>query len=360
MAAADRDLERHDLGKIALRVGRCVHEHAAVATCRACLDACPTGAWLLDDDALALDTERCDGCGLCAGVCPTSALECPTLGRLVPSRPLAEPVLDLACERAVPAGLATLPCLHATSPRELAALHGRGVRRLEVCKAPCDDGGETSCPRSRRSPTLEAMLAAVNALLAEVGEPALRLVRRAPAEWGKATAQRRAERALPNAGRRALFRRLAAAAEPATTAPGADDAYAALVARLPPVAAHPLLPSIDAERCIACHACARLCPTGALALDRDSRGLHYRIAPEHCTGCDLCRDSCEHAAVTVERSSPWRQVTVPLAEHHCAACGVVFHVPAGSAAAAAIEPGNARCRICCVAPASRRLYQVQA
>ena len=359
MAAAERDLERHDLGKIALHAGRCVHEHAPVAACRACLDACPTSAWLLDDDQLALDTARCDGCGLCAGVCPTLALEGATLGRLAATRPLAEPVLDLACERAVPSELATLPCRHATSPRELAALHRQGVRRLEVCEAPCDDGDGTACPRSGFGPTLEITVAAVNALLAEAGEPPLRLVRRPPTEWARATAERRAARMLPNAGRRALFRRLQAAAEPPGPAPVTDDAYAALVARLPSAAAHPLVPSIDADRCVACHACVRLCPTGALTLDRDSGGLHYRIVPEHCTACGLCLDACAHAAVTVERSSPWRQVTVPLAEHRCVACGVVFHLPAGTAAAAAIEPGNARCGICRLAPATRRLYQVQ-
>jgi ferredoxin len=360
MAIARHPLERQDLGRIALRADRCVHEHAAVATCRACLDVCPAGAWLLDDDQLALDTASCDGCGLCAGSCPTGALEGATLGQLVANRPLAEPVLDLACERAVPAGLATLPCLHATNPRELAALHRRGVRRLEVCAAPCDDGDETSCPRSGRSPTLEAMLATANALLAEVGEPPLRLVRRPSAEWARATAQRRAERTLPNAGRRALFRRLGAAAEPPVAQPATEDAYAALVARLSPAAPHPLVPSIDAEHCVACHACARLCPTGALTLGQDAAGLHYRMAPERCTGCHLCQDCCEHGAVIVQRSSPWRQVTVPLAEHRCIACGVVFHVPADTTAAAGIEPGQARCGICRLAPVSRRLYQVQA
>lgn len=358
MAVADHEVDCRNLGRIALRGGCCVHEHAALASCRACIDTCPTGAWLLDDDALALDTAACDGCGLCAAICPAAALDGATLGGLVATRTVAEPVLDLACERAVAAGLATVPCLHATSPRELAALHRRGVRRLEVCAAPCDNGDGVSCARSGRSPTLDASVAAINGLLASLGEPPLRLVRRPLAAWTAATRRRRAERDAPNAGRRALLRRLAAVSETLAVPPATDDAYAALVARLPPAALHPLVPAIDPERCVACHACARLCPTGALGLGAGTQGLHYRFAPERCTGCNLCHDACEHDAVTVQRSSPWVQVTLPLIEHRCVACGVVFHVPAGTAAEAAVEPGAARCRICRLSRATRRLYQV--
>ena len=53
---------------------RCVHALSATASCKACVDVCPEDAWLLDDEALGLDTERCDGCGLCAAACPERAI----------------------------------------------------------------------------------------------------------------------------------------------------------------------------------------------------------------------------------------------------------------------------------------------
>ncbi|WP_284189035.1 4Fe-4S binding protein, partial [Zoogloea oryzae] len=53
---------------------RCVHRLAAVARCRACVDACPTGAWTMQPDGLDFDPARCDGCGLCVPACPPGAL----------------------------------------------------------------------------------------------------------------------------------------------------------------------------------------------------------------------------------------------------------------------------------------------
>lgn len=53
---------------------RCVHSLCEVASCSRCVDACPHGAWLLDDASLQLDTGRCNGCGLCVAACTESAL----------------------------------------------------------------------------------------------------------------------------------------------------------------------------------------------------------------------------------------------------------------------------------------------
>ena len=57
--------------------GRCVHERVEVGSCQRCVDACPLDAWVLDDAELALDTGRCDGCGLCVAHCPEGALSQP-------------------------------------------------------------------------------------------------------------------------------------------------------------------------------------------------------------------------------------------------------------------------------------------
>ncbi len=39
-----------------------------------CVDACPRDAWILNDAELALDTDACDGCGLCRPACPQQAI----------------------------------------------------------------------------------------------------------------------------------------------------------------------------------------------------------------------------------------------------------------------------------------------
>ncbi|HXE57142.1 MAG TPA: diguanylate cyclase [Gemmatimonadales bacterium] len=51
--------------------------------------------------------------------------------------------------------------------------------------------------------------------------------------------------------------------------------------------------SIDPERCVACLACVRVCPSDAVAVE----DRLVRIVAEACTGCGLCVPACPHAAV---------------------------------------------------------------
>jgi len=126
---------------------RCVHSHLEQATCRACVDACPRGAFVLDDERLGIDTDRCDACGLCAPACPQGAV----LDAFAPVtyRVGGEPVAFAACERALPVigepGI--MPCLHALGLRHLLALRRDGVARLVFGRADC-----RSCPRGRVTP----------------------------------------------------------------------------------------------------------------------------------------------------------------------------------------------------------------
>ena len=323
-----------------------------MANCRACVDACPTGAWIFDDEALGLDTELCDGCGLCVGVCPVDALEAPTVATLAREQP-QRAVLDLACERSETGGLPAVACLHATSPRELAELYSRGLRELEVCDAPCAD-----CSRAGKRPSLEASLADLDRVLTATGQPPLRMAVRSPAAWYRSASARRRRDGTPDLGRRGLFRRiLPASVEERHGGDGADEALASLVAKIPPGEPRPHVPRIDPSRCVACHACAQLCPTGAIYLERQSVGARYLLRPELCTACGLCVDACEHDAVEVGRWAPWQQVVLDLVADRCRACGVEFHTPA-QPGGNAVEAGKSLCRICVLKRPTKNLYQV--
>jgi pyruvate formate lyase activating enzyme len=52
-----------------------VFNQRCLASCRACITACPRRALAKGKAGIALDRVRCDGCGLCAGACPADALQ---------------------------------------------------------------------------------------------------------------------------------------------------------------------------------------------------------------------------------------------------------------------------------------------
>jgi len=68
--------ERCDKGELLA-----VTDLTACTHCGACVDVCYFGARAMSGDRLAVDPERCYGCGLCAGVCPESCI------RMVPLQP---------------------------------------------------------------------------------------------------------------------------------------------------------------------------------------------------------------------------------------------------------------------------------
>ena len=53
--------------------------------------------------------------------------------------------------------------------------------------------------------------------------------------------------------------------------------------------------TVDAESCVACLACARVCPTSAVEVEESL----VRIADESCIRCGLCVPACPHDAVKV-------------------------------------------------------------
>lgn len=333
---------------------RCVHSVCEQASCRRCVDACPTGAWVIDDERLGIDTARCDGCGLCAPVCPQSAIivECePLLGR-----DHDRTIAMLGCRPALPQAIGdgVLPCVHALGERGLARMAALPVTRLLVATGDCDE-----CPRGRVTRLGERVLG-MNRLLASRGLPSLQMERLRADSW-LATRDRLKPEAGPSLDRRSFLRRglrlgLERAVERLGLAEAERQAIRApsrFLALAPSSGLAPVGPRIDPARCTGCDACVRLCPQGALLLDTAGPEPCYRLVPDDCTGCGLCVDVCADAAITLQ---PWASAAptqLALEQGKCRDCGVSFHRPA-----AGDGGDHARCPVCERTRHRRNLFQV--
>lgn len=315
---------------------RCVHAHAEVASCRVCVDACPRNAWVLDDEALAIDAAACNGCGLCVGRCPQNALSLDSVWP-PPSAPVA--AIVVSCRRAAGAPAAwRLPCVDALGLNHLVMLYQSGVRSIALLTGDC-----AACPAGAGE-RLRLDLARWNQVLAQRGLAAMQLA--GPG------AQPGAPGAGPGQTRRDFFRSLlhvVASRELPQHWPEAgavDDV-------LPPAGAGDLVlfaPRIDPARCDGCDACVRICPHGALELAPSADA--YRIRADACNGCGLCADVCEREAIEVLPQSRLERAEVPLRVQNCRACGAPCHWPVERA------EQSPYCHVCTQVQHTRKLFQV--
>ncbi|WP_448202531.1 4Fe-4S binding protein [Azospirillum sp. sgz302134] len=375
---------RHPGALPTIAAERCVHNKALVASCRGCADACPRGAWIVDEDGVSLDAQSCDGCGLCAPACPQSVI---SHGHRAARRLEAgRPVAFAACSQT---GLrngqdgngrdgveGVLPCLNVLSLSDLAALYRDGVRRMVIARGTC-----AACPTgSSTAVRLERAVEELNALLDGRGLPPLVLTRRSATPWrayltfdtvpDEITGGTEAE--SPNAvSRRGLFR---LSSRRPTVPVAAVEAQADSIrppgrllpepaaARLADTQPWPWVPSIDSSVCEGCGSCARLCPTGAIRLTEDPPA--FRIIAEDCTGCRLCVDVCRPGALILERLAPRRQIIVALHPRRCPSCGVTTRLPEARPKTQPNTQPNTHlgadglCPVCRRTSHNRRLFQV--
>jgi NAD-dependent dihydropyrimidine dehydrogenase PreA subunit len=335
---------------------RCVHTRIGHARCCACADACPHGAWVIDDERLGINPNACDGCGLCVPACPEGAI---SLGQGPSDAGIRtwnnHPALFRACERT---GLESpdsrVACLHATGVGELLHQYRRGVTVWIASAANCD-----ACPRGRIQ-RLPESVRQTNALLQSRGLQPIALVLLESRPWLEALSQSTAYQGQPGWTRRNFFRSALRATlntvlDPAALAGDEQTGFTPPTAWLPDTGPDALFlhsPAIDPLRCNGCDACVRLCPHQVITLETTGNEPCYWIDARHCTGCGICRDVCDQDAVRLNTLSPLSQTTLPLVEGHCPACNIHYHLPAGQ-----IRPDRL-CPICARTRHGRQLYQV--
>ena len=62
------------------------------------------------------------------------------------------------------------------------------------------------------------------------------------------------------------------------------------------------------EKCNACEACARICPTGAISVKREENHFQLLFSPRTCISCDICQRICFVSAIEIDTAPTFQQI----------------------------------------------------
>lgn len=322
-------LERLEGYGLAVHPERCVRVRNRHASCVRCAEACTSGALSLRDGALTVNEALCVGCGTCATVCPTCAIEArhPVDGELLAAAHRAlragrEAVF--ACHRAfeqapaacAAAGAIELACLSRMEESLAMRLFADGAQCIRLLHGACE-----GCPRENGFASVKLVRDTVDSLLETWGLNCEYDVQQVGSEVKVATADAAAPQHVATGGIRAAsaFRKPAHVQADGTLPHFVPLRRHALLDALADLG-NPVRPdldtrlwghvSIDMSACRSCKMCAVFCPTGALQkyVGEDGHGgvEHY---PAECVHCGLCQDICPVQAITSSTAVPTSMLT---------------------------------------------------
>ncbi|MBC8263889.1 MAG: 4Fe-4S dicluster domain-containing protein [Anaerolineales bacterium] len=335
-----RILERFEAAPVSLAPEWCLRRRHKGGACRRCLETCPTQA-ITEDDPIALDVERCVGCGLCLHLCPTEVFgtgggaEAKLLAVLAP---LAGTAVELACERKEPLAetranaehiVALKGCLGSLSLPLLLSAVAQGIKTLWLYDEVCAD-----CPLGSVQASMERTVGMANRLLTIFGQKRRVLTYRGSPELLAAKGLKRpvAQSDQPRYSRRDFFASLRRSAQGALAetiasslstleetsslaeekvpqrVPLARRRLARVLPQLGPPAVNRFaangLPFANVainDDCLACGLCGRFCPTGALTFASDEEQFAITFTAVNCLDCEICSLICPAQAVVFDQ-----------------------------------------------------------
>ena len=327
-----------DGAAIKVRQERCAKVRNRNVECLKCADACTSGCISLVDGELVVDASKCVGCGTCATVCPTCALEArnPSDAELFNEciQAAHDNHLVIACNQVLRAlagmvaedACASVVCLGRVDESLIAQLAAQGINDVSLLCGDC-----TRCAQALGLQTACLVADTVNDLLDAFGSKArASVVREVPSSClVKEVSAQKANEAIA-----IYFSERRAAVPIRQETDVRESGQTKDVARvLPHVMADGTLPHflpdrrerlldalvrlgapvrksiesrlwgcvvIDGLACSSCRMCATFCPTGAIRKFDEKDGtfgvLHF---PADCVRCGSCRDICPENAIHI-------------------------------------------------------------
>ena len=336
-------LEQLESKYITVHQNRCVLVRNRNTTCLRCAEACTSGCISYTDNKLFISPDKCIGCGTCATVCPTCALEArepndtELFKELLSAAEAAEGECTIACVDVLkeaedvydPTKVVGIACLGRIEESILLSLIDAGAKRINLVKGDC-----AACDYVTGLETAQSVCKSANTLLCtwnhgtevsivdELPDVALLPEKKEYDEGRRAFFSAMKYEAKNLAGQAAVIAAQEKLGDNEKTEPPRMKVMSdGTLPHFIPDRRERLLDSlydfgepqdllidtrlwghviIDTDLCNSCQMCATFCPTGAITKYVDADGsFGVEHSPGDCVKCRCCVDICPAGALTI-------------------------------------------------------------